>query len=99
MQTRRCRNRTTFVNESSLATAVGDLGTMPLLAHRLQQLRHWKGLVLDRNERLAICDTVDGQDEDELREAALRMISDPRQSDGRVLDALGNLERAIRGTK
>ena len=70
-----------------------------LLVHRLQQLRQWNCLVLDRNERLATGDREDGQDEDEQQGATVQTISDPRQSDGGVLDALVNLVRAIRGTK
>ena len=75
-----------------------DLGTKPLPAHRLRQLRQWNGLVVDRNERLATGDREDGQDEDEQQGAAVQIISDPGQSDGGVLDALGNLVRAVRGT-
>ena len=33
--------------------------------------------MLDRNGSLAICDKVDGQEENEQREAAVRKISDP----------------------
>ena len=55
--------------------------------------------MLDRNERLATGDNEDGQDENEQQEAAVRIISEPGQSDGEVLDALGNLVRAIRETK
>ena len=44
-------------------------------------------------------DKEDNRDENEQLEAAVRIISDPGQSDGGVLDALGNLVRAIRGTK
>ena len=87
------------VGACSSAENRADLGTKPLPAHRLQQLRQWNGLVLDRNERLAIGGKEDGQDEDEQREAAVRIISDPGQGDGGVLDALENLVRAIRGTK
>ena len=54
--------------------------------------------MLDRNERLATGDREDGQDEDEQQGAAVQIISDPGQSDGGVLDALGNLVRALRGT-
>ena len=88
-----------MIGACSSAENRADLGTKPLPAHRLQQLRQWNGLVLDRNERLAIGGKEDGQDEDEQREAAVRIISDPGQADGGVLDALENLVRAIRGTK
>ena len=49
--------------------------------------------------RLATGDTQDGQDEDEQQRAAVQIITDPGQGDGGVLDALGNLVTAIRGTK
>ena len=87
------------VGVCSSAEHRADLVTKPLPAHRLQQLRQWNGLVLDRNERLATGGKEDGQDEDEQREAAVRIISDPGQSDGGVLDALENLNWAVRGTK
>ena len=86
------------VGACSSAENRADVETKPLLAHRLQQPRHWNGLVLDRNEILAIGDKEDGQDEHEQREAAVRIVSDPGQSDGGVLDALGNLVRAVRWT-
>ena len=41
----------------------------------------------------------DGQDEREQQEAAVEIIYDPGQSDRGVSDALGNLVRAVRGTK
>ena len=41
---------------------------------------HWNGLVLDRNERLAIGDKEDGQDDNEQREAAVRIISNRGQN-------------------
>ena len=72
------------VGARSSAENRADLGTKPLLAHRLQQLRQWNGLVLDRNEK--IDDWC--QDENEQREKQVRIISDPGQSDGGVLDAL-----------
>ena len=77
------------VGACSSAENRADLETQPLLARSLQQLKHWNGLVLDRNER----------DENEQLEAAVRIISDPGQSDEGVLDALANLVRAIRGTR
>ena len=79
------------VGACSSAENRADLGTKPLPAHRLQLLRHWNGLVLDRNERLATGDKEDGQDEKEQQEAAVQIISDRGQSDGGVLDAPGNL--------
>ena len=57
-----------------------DLGTKSLPAHRLRHLKQWNGLVLDQDERLAIGGKKDGQDENEWREAAVRIISDPGQS-------------------
>ena len=66
-----------------------DLGTKLLSANRLQPLRHWNGLVSDRNERMVIGGKEDGQYENGEREAAVRIISHPGQSDGGVLDALG----------
>ena len=44
------------VGARSSAEIRADLETKPLLAYRLQQLRHWNGLALDRNERLATGD-------------------------------------------
>ena len=65
-----------------------DLETNSSLAHGLRWLRQWSGRVLNQNERLATCDKEHGQDEDEQQEAAAQMISDLRQGDGGVLDAL-----------
>ena len=44
-------------------------------------------------------DEEDGQDVNEQQGAAVQTISDPGQGDGGVLDALGNLVRAVCGTK
>ena len=76
-----------------------DSGTRSLPVHRLRQLRPWNGLVLDRSENAVNGEREDGQYEDEQRRAAAHTISDPGQGDGGVLDARGNLVRAIRGTK
>ena len=87
MQTRRCRNHTTFVDESSLAGACtssenprrpGDEVT----ARPLRQLRQWNGLVLDRSEHALTGETVDGQDEDEQQRAAVHTICGCGQGDG-----------------
>ena len=76
-----------------------DLGTKSLPVHRLRRLRPWNALVLDRDENSVTGDKEDGQDENEQQGAAVRTLSDPGQGDEEVLDALGILVRAIRGTK
>ena len=70
-----------------------DMVTKPLPVHRLRQLKQWSCLVLDQNERSATGDKEDGQDAKWQQGAAVRIISDSGQSDGGVLDALGNLVR------
>ena len=105
-----CGNHTSFVNESlwrqQLVVTVGactsaahraDLERKPLPVHRLRQLRQWNGLVWDRTENSANGDKEDGQDENGQQGAAVQTIADPGQVDGGVLEAPGNLVRAIRG--
>ena len=78
------------------------LGTKPLPAHRPQQLRHWNGLALDRNERLATGDKEDGQDENGEQEAAVRSWAERRSFSGHrwsvqygkwLIRSLGNISR------
>ena len=76
-----------------------DLGTKSSPVRRLRQLRQWNGLVLDRNETSVNGDEKEGQDEDGQQGAAAHTIAAPGQGDGGVLDALGGLARATRGTK
>ena len=69
-----------------------------LFVHRFRQLMQWNGLVLDRQRNSVISDTEDGQGENDQRGTAVQTICDLWQGGGGVLDALGELVRAIRGT-
>ena len=69
-----------------------------LLIHKLRQLRQWKGLVFDRNEKSVNGDKVDVQDETEQQGAAVQSPILCNATEESWTD-LGKLVRAIRGTK
>ena len=69
-----------------------------LFVHIFRQLMQWNGLVLDRHENSVYSDTEDGQGENDQRGTAVQTICDLGHGGGGVLDALGKLVRAIRGT-
>ena len=88
-----------MVGEWTSAKNHADMETKSRPVHRLRQLRHLDGLVLDLSENAVNGEKEDGPNKGEQWRAAMQTVSDPGQRDGRVVEALGSPMKAIRGTK